>query len=484
MKNLIIIISLLLTLSFAACNDWLEVKPTGSIVDDELFKNEFGYKQVLTGAYVSMAKPQLYGQELLVAIPDAMAQYWKMDLKTNAYYYVSKYDFAAETTEKQLKSIWGNMYQTIANLNILLNRLEITPEKDLIDYKLIKGEALALRAYLHLDLLRLFGPVLKNGGMKELSIPYRTTYNNKIMKRMTADVVLKAIEDDLLEAYNLLKEDPIIKNGRKTTGNNIDTEAMSYRYRGIRMNYYAVAATLARVEMLKENSDEAYKYAKEVIDANNIFQLLMRADIIKDDGERNLMFEREIIFGLYKATLKETLGNFLGYSDNYRSKLSVREDFLNKVYIEEGKGNPQDYRRAFLWKMKENEMLLYKYFRNQKDEFLTPYDPLLPMIRLSEMYYIAAEAKIGKDNAEAIDLLNKVRISRNLTALDGTQMNETELQNHIIAECRKEFWGEGQMFYVYKRLFKDILTHHEAIKADKRIFELPIPKEEYEFGSN
>lgn len=484
MKNLVIYISILLTILFASCNNWLDLKPTGSIVDDELFKNEAGYKQVLTGAYISMTKSELYGQNLLIAIPDAMAQYWKMDLKTNNYYDISKYDFAAQTAESQIKAIWDNMYQIIANLNVLLNRLETVPEQDFTDYKLIKGEALALRAYLHLDLLRLFGPVLKNGGTEALSIPYRTTYNNKIMSRMPASTVLNAMEKDLLEAYELLKKDPIMKNGRKADKSDIDEESMAYRYRGIRMNYYAVAATLARVKMLKEDMSGAYSYAKEVIDAKTVFQLLKTEDMVKPVDKRNLMFEREIIFGLYKSSLATTLGNFLGYTENYLPKLTVNEDLLNYIYVKEGNGQIQDYRRENWWKVKANEWYLYKYYRNPKDVYATPYDPLLPMVRLSEMYYIAAEASIGKNNTEAASLLNEVRVSRNITTLDATQMSETQLRSQLLAEQRKEFWGEGQMFYIYKRQFRDIQMHNSVIKAEKRIFELPIPKEEEEFGSN
>ena len=38
----------------------------------------------------------------------------------------------------------------------------------------------------------------------------------------------------------------------------------------------------------------------------------------------------------------------------------------------------------------------------------------IPIMRLSEIYYIACEAQIGKDNALALQYLNDVRNNRNL----------------------------------------------------------------------
>lgn len=484
MKKIIIYILFLAILT--ACDDWLEVKPSGSIVDEELYKNEAGYKQSLAGVYIAMASTDLYGQRLLVGVPDAIAQYWRTDLSSNVYHDVSQFDYTSKTAESQLLSIWQRLYTAIANLNILIEKLETGEAKNFSDYKLIKGEALGLRAYLHLDLLRLYGPVLKNGGMQELAIPYRTKNINKIVKRMASSDVIAAIEKDLTEAYELLKEDPIHKNGRKLPGDNyIDKESMAYGFRGIRMNYFAVTATLARLNLLKGNKELAYKYAKEVIDAKNIFRLLEKDDINKNDGERDLMFEREIIFGLYDSKLKAKLGTFLGYADGNLANIEARSDFFTKVYIEQGNGAPSDYRKEHWWKKKGEQIILYKYYRDLSQKEETPYDPIYALLRLSEMYYIASEAKIGVDNTEAINLLNEVRLARNIAPLNSDQIaGDAQLLEQIVAERRKEFWGEGQLFFTYKRLFRDILKYNGNIPASNDIFVLPIPKDEYEFGNN
>ena len=107
------------------------------------------------------------------------------------------------------------------------------------------------------------------------------------------------------------------------------------------------------------------------------------------------------------------------------------------------------------------------------------------MIRLSELFYIAAEANLETNPAESYRLLNEVRYSRNLSDLPSTmESNAGQLRDQILYEYQKEFWSEGKLFYFYKRLFLDIQTREERIAAKEEIYELPIPRDEIEFGDN
>lgn len=54
----------------------------------------------------------------------------------------------------------------------------------------------------------------------------------------------------------------------------------------------------------------------------------------------------------------------------------------------------------------------------------------------------------------------------------------------MIYEYQKDFWGEGKLFYLYKRLFLDIDTRDESVKASRDIYKLPVPEDEIEFGDN
>jgi hypothetical protein len=55
--------------------------------------------------------------------------------------------------------------------------------------------------------------------------------------------------------------------------------------------------------------------------------------------------------------------------------------------------------------------------------------------------------------------------------------------NELLKECRKEFFAEGQIFYMYKRLNRNIVGQGGiSIPASNQIFMLPMPNDEIAFG--
>ena len=105
------------------------------------------------------------------------------------------------------------------------------------------------------------------------------------------------------------------------------------------------------------------------------------------------------------------------------------------------------------------------------------------MIRLSEMYYIAAECalKLGHYD-QALDYFNELLESRGLVALDERTPAETLTIDKITDDRYKEFVGEGQSFYHMKRLNLDILNvEGKIIPADKKVYVVDIPSQEFEF---
>ena len=105
------------------------------------------------------------------------------------------------------------------------------------------------------------------------------------------------------------------------------------------------------------------------------------------------------------------------------------------------------------------------------------------MIRLSEMYYIAAESALKLGNYDlALDYFNELLESRGLVALDERNPVETLTVEKITDDRYKEFVGEGQSFYHMKRLNLDILNiEGKTITADKKIYVVDIPSQEFEF---
>ena len=125
---------------------------------------------------------------------------------------------------------------------------------------MIYGEALALRAFIHLDLLRLFAPAPVVADQKKY-IPYMEDYGTLFGDRESVKDCMNKIIRDLKQAKELLSEVDIIpenriwsktyyriEGGRGVVDDNLPRDIF-YMYRGYRMNYWATTAILARAYM-------------------------------------------------------------------------------------------------------------------------------------------------------------------------------------------------------------------------------------------
>ena len=102
------------------------------------------------------------------------------------------------------------------------------------------------------------------------------------------------------------------------------------------------------------------------------------------------------------------------------------------------------------------------------------YPYMIPVLRMSEMYLIAAECYAGKDGEKAYSLLNTLRNARQTSSVSES------LELHIEGEYMREFVGEGQLFWYYKRKNAEAITplydrSRPVINMDSSyyLFELP-----------
>jgi hypothetical protein len=108
----------------------------------------------------------------------------------------------------------------------------------------------------------------------------------------------------------------------------------------------------------------------------------------------------------------------------------------------------------------------------------------MPVIRLSEMYYIAAEARLTVDLPQSIQLLNTVRKSRGIVQDIPVNADLATVSGEITKEYRKDFVQEGQLFFYYKRKgFASFPGLPTAIPGNDGIYMIPFPDSEMEFGN-
>lgn len=467
-------------IAFTSCKKFLDVKPDGELTGEKLLKNARGFEDAMYGVYASMNSSALYGENLSHNTVDLLAQYYDCfgnDYVSNMLKY--NYKFAAIQTE--FLNIWEDMYKNIANANNVLKNLErFSPDK-LKYYNIYKGEALGLRAFMHFDLLRLFTENIQLNPAAA-GIPYSTDFALVAPKFLSESEVYGKIITDLTTAETLLKDDEQYVTFPKT-----ENAEDFLKDREIHFNLYAVQATLARVYFTKGDMTKALEYAEKVISSNK-FALMSKTDI-SAGLMRGVLYPKETIFGLYSNNYFVTVRDRFYYETSFYS-YNLKYD-TKSVYTAGEATDGHDFRWEGFFKLPSTPQspmrfvkLVDPYQLTPGIEFQRPKELIkgINMIRLPEMYYIAAEALLIANPDKARTYLDAVLVSRGLTALENRIPAQAISLDKITKERYKEFIGEGQTFYNMKRLNMNFVnTAAQPVQASKEIYVLPIPLEETDY---
>ncbi|MEG1737925.1 MAG: RagB/SusD family nutrient uptake outer membrane protein [Odoribacter sp.] len=467
LKNIMIILGILITSS--SCDNFLDVHPKGEVLNKDLLKDQQGFENALYGVYATMRDSNLYGRYFSYYTLDIMAQYYTSFGNT----YVSElraFNYKHTEVEKGFYQIWCKMYNNISNVNNILGNLQHESPTSLQYYNIYKGEALGLRAFMHFDLLRLFSEQITLNQEAD-GIPYATEFSLTAPKILKAKEVYSRIKTDLRTAEQLLNDAELYN------------AATSYdkflKDQSIHFNLQAIQATLARVYLTQNNADSALYYAEKVIKSEK--QSLLKKTEINGDLA-GILSKKETIFGLYGKGFYENISNDLQKAISFYS-LDPRRN-IDALYALNRVGN--DYRWDS-WFSKLNQVLRMikitdKYQLINKE---CPTDIIqgINLIRLPEMFYIAAEVLLQKGKyPEALNYFNQVLISRGLVALDERTPQETLTVERIDDERYKEFIGEGQAFFNMKRRNLNFQNADgQAVSASSQIYTVQVPEQEFDY---
>lgn len=481
MKKIIYTMIIACTTLFASCDSWLEVKPYDQIAEGELQKSEEGYQKMLNGIYIDLNSDALYGQTLSVEMIEVMGGAYTIGTDNSVwgnYKDLSSYQYNTEYWRNRLDQTWNKAYALILNCNKILETID--GNKNLFtdgSYYIIKGEALALRAMLHFDMLRLFGPVYSKDSDKK-AIPYYTKQTNSPEPILTAQEVMEKITTDYEDALNYLANDPVKTEGTMMSSTE-DGSSNFLRYRALRLNYYAVEALMARAYLYMGNKTEAFKYATDVIKTadQNIFPFVDKNLVIGSPADPDRIFSSEVLFALTNTSRGTIHKNFFDPSrlPNYVFRMddSMMSNLVYGGAATTG-GYQDDYRYRACWMATGSNRYFYKYSDMVANGSIQ--NTMIPMVRLGEMFLIAAESQSG-DLKAGIQYVNALRRNRGVASL--TTLTPDLLKYEYI----RELYGEGQLFYLYKRLNSDIITSATSSKNPKAsdlIFVVPLPDTETE----
>lgn len=478
MKKLTIIVASVILLS--SCADWFDISDDNSDnYGKEYFKDESAFLNALTGVYTHLRTPMLYGENLSLGVLEFMGQNFVPQTQEQKDF--ASFDYSAQ--RMKAREIWQNMYIAISNCNELIENIENTSIvfQSNGQKQIIAGEAYALRAVMHFDLLRLFHPspaVDRNfKGM-----PYMTRFSDKVSAPLTTDQVLECVISDLIKASELLVDsDPILNGWHYGT---VTPGVIDSRLRTFFMNYYATTASLARVYLYAGNNAKALQYANETF-----------THLTKVDRSKQLFFY--FAAGQYGSDLSFSREHIFGVSSTPDGFRQVSETLFVESSVEVRAGltslfdNANDTRYRTWFKLIGSEFIMSPKFG--KESILIDYKgkgednnlpARIPFIKLSEVALIAAEAMndgvtpLTQAAAPIITLQTNRDISDVRTMVDDNSITRQKLSEAIEKEYKRDFFGEGQLFYYYKRCNKSSVERFDGVSRDMRAadYTMPIPQ--------
>ena len=470
-RNVIIKTVMAVGIGIAAtsCEGYLDITPDGQVKRDEMLATNEGVEDALYGVYAKLRNTTLYGQEMYFSSLEIMSQtlYCYGNTGVTA---LGQYDYNNTSVKNVFAMVWNDMYNNISNVNSVLNA-PLVDGATAYPANIYKGEALALRAMMHFDLMRLFAEqITVNPNAK--GIPYATEFSLKTPDFETLAENYNHVLADLQEAERLLADEGEYEN---------TTSFMSDRM--IHLNLHAVRALMARVYLTKGDKDKALEYAEKVI-AQSGRQLKTKTEVINDVA--GVLSKKECLFGVYFSGFYTQVSAKLQQTISY-SSLDLRGDFM-EMY-EKGVSGLDFRTTAYFTSVDMGGTAKYRLskftdiYDLQNNASARPTDLIqgINMIRLPEMYYIAAECLLDRDYQKALDYFNAVVTNRGLDALSGAG-EETLTQEVINTERYKEMIGEGQTFFNMKRQNLSIPSYDNSVtyRPEDGIYVVPVPDSEYE----
>lgn len=374
----------------------------------------------------------------------------------------------------ELKFTYRFYYRVIANANVLINSVDNSVGPD-ADKKIIKGQALAYRAWAHFQLVQLWGKRYDATAKpnNQPGVPLLLTNTLEGQPRVSVEEVYTQINKDLDEALSLL-------NGYTRTG----TAAKS------NLNVNVVNAIKARVALTQQDWETA---ATRAIAARAGFPLMTNAEYLT--GFNNLT-NQEWIWGSRQIDDHNTFffSYFAYISANFNSTvIRTQPRAINATLWEQ---IPSTDIRKQMWDRTGATVPIPPGgakvdYQNKK--FLARSASLslgdVPYIRSAEMYLIEAEARARQSQSGvAQDALFNVLKNRNANYVKSTSTGQ-ELLDEILFNRRIELWGEGFRFIDLKRqnlpMNRKGIPNHlqpliqiDTVPAGDKLWEFLFPQDE------
>ncbi len=444
MKKITTIITVLSIMLLASCEDFLDVKPSNYAAAETSITNEADAEVAINGLMRKMTSSNYYGRNFVIY---GDAKGGDFAIRSQGRGLDALYTFNHSATSNSYSGFWSQLYHNILQANNLLaNIAKIEEAGDATDaLNEFKGQALTARALMYFDLVRMYGkPYNMDKASFGVPLILEPLDASSQPTRASVEAVYQQIMKDLTDGAPLLSTSA--ENGY--------------------LNYYANLAIQARVNLFMENYGAALAAAEEIIN-DGPYSLYSNEEWVDSWSNE---FGSESIFELGIYTDEADLGSgSLGF---YLLRLGIVKNAMgwfmaSDYWITRMSEDPTDVRWGI---MDYDESSSERFGSCRKytgvdlsgDKGSTS-AVNVKVIRLSEIYLIAAESALGlptPDRVKAAGYLNEIRKrSPGLAPADET----TVTLEMIIDEKSKELFAEGHRYFDMLRLNRTIEFNDEFI---------------------
>ena len=289
--------------------------------------------------------------------------------------------------------------------------------------------------------------------------------------------VLAKIEKDLEEARGLVQTYDnqegyklLMTKSYRFEGGDLVTD-MFYASRGFRMSYIAITALQARVFSYAGESKKAYDAASEVINYTDDNGEKMFTFTANASFNTNPKMKDDLIFALSNSKEVE-LFKAWDNMDEDGGMVSIDYDDYTEILDENANDRRWNESGGMVEIHSDYDWYCVISKKYMDDASYTDLDKrIIPVIRLSEMHYIRGEYLAETDPASGALELETVATNRGCTAGIFSYVSTLEeYQEAVLKDARKEFLGEGQLYYFYKK--------YNILPNSKANFIFPLPDNE------
>ncbi len=473
MKNVKILIAAVFIVMITSCSkDFLDVTPTNSGDANESVKTAADANRMIIGMMSNMLSSDYYGRNFIIY---GDAKGGDLTIYSQGRGLDALYTFNHSPSSGSYSGFWEQIYHTILQSNNIISgigKLKDAGSTEKLDNYL--GQALTARAMMYFDLVRLYGKPYSQDkssyGVPNITGPIEASAQPL---RATVEENYTQILKDLTDAAPLLTKS-------KTNGF---------------LNYYANMALQAKINLYMENYQQALTAAESIIN-DHVYTLYSNSNWV---DSWKTQFGSESIFELGMFPTNDMGTASLGFylRRKYHGSTSAAGWFLASDYFLGRLGqDPNDVRWGIMSYDEAGATHIgasYKYSGSVNldgDGKGTSSAVNIKVIRLSEVYLIAAEAALYIDKVLAAGYLNEIR--KRAPDIDpSTDANIT--LDMILDERSKELFTEGNRFFDMMRTNKPITfddelggiaVSHREETIDRTFFKTILPISQDEINAN